>query len=210
MALSLCGRGVVVRLPFEGSAVLFQGCDASVVREWVPQCHGVVAGHAAQRRTVAGMASPGELAEQCRGVGALWRGFVFDLGACECQCIKSPCRGSRYGGGGLVMSSSETKTRSRGRSALDRDGTSLEGASSPRARRNPARGGAQPSSEAEPHPRGRPALERGGVLPVRHRHPQAKRSSVQGCLGRLSGGPWARGFILRVFLGSFAFVFLRR
>jgi hypothetical protein len=34
----------------------------------VAQCHGVVAGHAAQRRTVAGMASPGELAEQGRGV----------------------------------------------------------------------------------------------------------------------------------------------
>jgi hypothetical protein len=106
-----------------------------------------------------------------------------------------------------VISSSETETHSRGRSARDRDGTSLEGASSPRARRNPARGGAQPSSEAEPHPRGRPAVERGGVLLVRHRHPRAKRSSARGCLGRLSGGPWARGFILRVFLGSFAFVF---
>jgi hypothetical protein len=34
----------------------------------VAQCHGVVAGHAAQRRTVAGMASPRELAEQCRDV----------------------------------------------------------------------------------------------------------------------------------------------
>jgi hypothetical protein len=88
-----------------------------------------------------------------------------------------------------VMSSSETETLSRGRSALDRDGTSLEGASSPRARRNPARGGAQPSSEVELHPRGRPTLERGEVLPVRR------------CL------PWARGFILRVLLGSFVFVF---
>jgi hypothetical protein len=44
---------------------------------------------------------------------------------------------------------------------------------------------------------------------VRHRHPRAKRSSALGCLGRLSGGPWARGFILRVFLGSFAFVFYK-
>jgi hypothetical protein len=68
MALSLRGRGVVVRLPFEGSAVLFLGCDASAVRESVAQCHEVVVSHAAQRRTVAGMASPGELAEQCRGV----------------------------------------------------------------------------------------------------------------------------------------------
>jgi hypothetical protein len=53
------------------------------------------------------------------------------------------------------MPSSETETCSRGRSALDRDGASLEGASSPRARQNPARGGDRPSSEAEPHPRGR-------------------------------------------------------
>jgi hypothetical protein len=67
-AMSLRGRGVVVRLPFEGSAVIFRGCGASAVREWVAQCHGVVAGHAAQRRIVAGMASSGELAEQCRGV----------------------------------------------------------------------------------------------------------------------------------------------
>jgi hypothetical protein len=79
-----------------------------------------------------------------------------------------------------VMPSSETVIRSRGRSALDRDGTSLEGASSPRARQNPARRGAQPWSEVEPHPRGRPALERGEVLPVRHCHPRAKRSSARG------------------------------
>jgi hypothetical protein len=58
-----------------------------------------------------------------------------------------------------MRSSSEAEPRSRERSALDRDGTSLEGASSPRARRNPARGGVQPPSEAEPPPRGRPALE---------------------------------------------------
>jgi hypothetical protein len=95
-----------------------------------------------------------------------------------------------------VMPSSETEIRSKGRSALDRDGTSLEGASTPRARRNPARRGAQPSSEAEPHPRGRPALERGEVLPV-WRHPRAKRSSARGSPGRLSGGPRVREFILR-------------
>jgi hypothetical protein len=98
-----------------------------------------------------------------------------------------------------VMPSSEMETCSRGRSALDRDGAALEGASSSRARRNPARGGDRPSSEAEPHLRGRPALDRGGVVPVRHRAPRAKRSSARGWLGRLSGGSWARGFILRVF-----------
>jgi hypothetical protein len=98
--------------------------------------------------------------------------------------------------------------RRQARDALQRDGNSLEGASSPRARRNPARRGAQPSSEAEPHQRGRPALEQGEVLPVWHRHPRAKRSSAQGCPGRLSGGSWTCGFILRVLLGSFVFYFL--
>jgi hypothetical protein len=106
-----------------------------------------------------------------------------------------------------VMSSSEMKTRSRGRSALDRDGTSLQGVPGPRVRRNLTRGGDRPPSDAEPHPRGLPALERGGVLPVRHRAPREKRSSARGWLCRLFGGPWARGFILRIFLGSFAFVF---
>jgi hypothetical protein len=66
--LFLHGRGVVVRLPFEGSAVLFRGCGAPTIQERAAQCHGVVADHAAQRYTVAGMASPRELAEQCRGM----------------------------------------------------------------------------------------------------------------------------------------------
>jgi hypothetical protein len=52
-----------------------------------------------------------------------------------------------------VMPSSETEIRSRGRSALDRVGTPLEGASSPRARRNLTRGGDRPSSEAKLYPR---------------------------------------------------------
>jgi hypothetical protein len=51
---------------FEGSAVLFRGRDASAVREWAAQSRGTDTGHAAQCRTVAGIASPGELAEQCR------------------------------------------------------------------------------------------------------------------------------------------------
>jgi hypothetical protein len=57
-----------VRHPFEGSAVPSRGCGAPAVREWVVQCRGAVADHAAQRRTVAGMAAPRELAEQCRGM----------------------------------------------------------------------------------------------------------------------------------------------
>jgi hypothetical protein len=64
-----------------------------------------------------------------------------------------------------VMSSSETETRSRGRSTLDRDGTLLEGATGPRARRNPARGGDRPSSEAEFFRCGTVPLERSGVPP---------------------------------------------
>jgi hypothetical protein len=62
------GSRVVVRHPFEGSTVLFRGCRAPVVREWVIQCCGAVADHAAQHRTVAGMAAPRELVEQCRGM----------------------------------------------------------------------------------------------------------------------------------------------
>jgi hypothetical protein len=57
-----------VRRPFEGSVVLFRGCGAPAVREWVVQCRGAIADHAAQRRTVAGMAAPRELAEQWRGM----------------------------------------------------------------------------------------------------------------------------------------------
>jgi hypothetical protein len=38
------------------------------VREWAVQCNGTNTGHAAQRRTMAGMTSPGELAEQRRSV----------------------------------------------------------------------------------------------------------------------------------------------
>jgi hypothetical protein len=64
-----------------------------------------------------------------------------------------------------VMSSSEMETRSRGRSALDRDGTSLEGAPSPRARRDLGRGGDRPSSEVKCHQCGIATLERSGVPP---------------------------------------------
>jgi hypothetical protein len=114
----------------------------SAVREWAAQCHGVDTGPAAQCLTVEGMASPGELAEHRRDMiprrvrRTARRGFIFDPGACKCQNIKCPCRGSRYRGGEPVRSS---------------------------MRRNLTRGGNRPSSEAEPHPRGRLALERGGL-----------------------------------------------
>jgi hypothetical protein len=80
-----------------------------------------------------------------------------------------------------VMPSSETKTRSRGRLALDRDGASREG-------------GVRPSSEAEFRSRGRPSLERDITSPEGATGPRAD------CLV-------GRGFVLRVRLGSFASVF---
>jgi hypothetical protein len=77
-----------------------------------------------------------------------------------------------------VMPSSETETRSRGRLALDQDGTSLEGrpaperggiplegAPNPRARQNLTRGGDRPSSEAKFYQCGTATLERSGVPP---------------------------------------------
>jgi hypothetical protein len=88
--------------------------------------------------------------------------------------------------------SGEQVWRRRAHEVLERGGTSLEGASSPRERRDLTRGG-------------RPALELGGGLPVQCRDPRVKWSSARGWLGRLFGGslgppgPWAREFILRVF-----------
>jgi hypothetical protein len=114
------------------------------VREWAAQCHRVDTGLTAQCRTVEGMASSGGLAEQRRDMiptrvrGMAWRGFVFDLGACVCQNIKSSGRGSRCGSGEPTRASSEAESCSRGCPALERGGVSPEGASSPRARQNPA------------------------------------------------------------------------
>jgi hypothetical protein len=91
---------------------------------------------------------------------------------------------------------------------LERDGNSLEGALGPRPRQGLAREGASnPPSEAEPRSRGRPTLERGGFVPGRRRTPRAERGSTRGWLGRLFDGPWVCGFVLRVCLGSFAFIF---
>jgi hypothetical protein len=137
------------------------------------------------------MASPGELVEQRRDMiprrvrGAARRGFIFDLGACRCQNIKCPYWGSRYGGGETARASSEAEPHPRARPALEQRGTSPEGVTGLRARRNLTRGGDRSSSEAEPRPRGRPVLERGGDLPARCCAPRAKRSSARGWLGRL-------------------------
>jgi hypothetical protein len=157
--------------PFRGFRRPPSRVHESVVRKWVAQCQGADTGLTAQCRTVAGMASPGGLAEQRRDTipkcvrGAARRGFVFDLDACMCQNIKCSCRGSMYGGGEPVRASSEAETHSRGRPALERGGASPEGVSSPRARRNLTRGGILPSSEAESCYCGVVPLERSGVSP---------------------------------------------
>jgi hypothetical protein len=64
-----------------------------------------------------------------------------------------------------VMPLSETETRSRGCSALDRDGALCEG-------------GVQPPSEAESRSRGRPTLERDGFSPEEAAGPRARRSCI--------------------------------
>jgi hypothetical protein len=100
------------------------------------------------------------------------------------------------------------------RDALERDGNLLEGAFGSRSRRGLTRGGRPalerggvPSSETDPHSRGRSTHERGGFVQRRRCTPRAERSSARGWLGRSSDGPWARGFVLCMCLGLFAFVF---
>jgi hypothetical protein len=73
-----------------------------------------------------------------------------------------------------VMPSSETKTRSRGHSAPDRDGASREG-------------GVQPPSEAKSRSRGRPTLERDGTSPEGATDPRARRSCTRAASCPLSG-----------------------
>jgi hypothetical protein len=140
-------------------------------------------------------------------VSGAWCRFVFDLGACKCQCIKCPCRESRCFRGEPTRPSSEAEPHPRGATAL-------------RARRNLTRGDAQPPSRAEPHPTGEagPRARRkfARVVP----RPRAERSSARGWLGRLPGGPpgppesWVQSlgceFYLKCVLSSFAFCFFRK
>jgi hypothetical protein len=81
----------------------------------------------------------------------------------DVSALNAPCRRSRYGGGGPVMPSSDTETRSRGRPALDRDGASREG-------------GVQPPSETKSRSRVRPTLKRDGTSPEGATGPRARRS----------------------------------
>jgi hypothetical protein len=80
-------------------------------------------------------------------------GFVFDSGACKCQSINAPLEGSRYGGGEHVRPSSEAEPHPGGRPALERRGTSPQGATGPRASRKFASAVMWHSSEAEFRPR---------------------------------------------------------
>jgi hypothetical protein len=142
------GRGTGVRPPFEGSAVLFRGSGASAVRERVAQCHGVDTGLTAQCPTAAGMASPGGLAEQRRGmIPKRIRGTACVDSFAGVRALNAP-----VGGAGTGAASSwgprARRTSPAGASSPRARRTSPEGASSPQARRNLTRGGVQPSSEA--------------------------------------------------------------
>jgi hypothetical protein len=64
-----------------------------------------------------------------------------------------------------VIPSSETEAHSRWRLALDRDGASIEEASSPRARQNLTLGADRPSSEEKFYRYDAVPLERSGVPP---------------------------------------------
>jgi hypothetical protein len=168
-----CRRESGVRSLFEGSAVLFRGCGARVVREWAAQCHGANTSLTAQCHTVAGMTSPGGLVEQRRDMiprrcqWAAWRGFAFDPGA-------------RVVSDQLMLRSGEWVWEWWTHESLKRGGDLPEGTHSPRARRSLARGGVHPSSEVEFRPRGRPALERGRVSPEGASSPRARQSFTRG------------------------------
>jgi hypothetical protein len=149
---------------FEGSVVLFRGCGARAVREWVAQCHGVdtgpYSGGDGLTRRVGGT-TPGY---DSQVVSETWRGFILDLGACMCQNIKCPGWGAGVGGGEPARASSEAEPHPRGRAALERGGVSPEGVSRTRARRRFVSAVQYASSKMEFHPRGAGAIYSGGPL----------------------------------------------
>jgi hypothetical protein len=142
--------------PFKGSAVLFRGCGALAVHEWVAQCHGADTGHTAQYRTMAGVASPGGLAEQRRDlIPRRVRGTAcVDLFA-GVRALNAPVGGA---------------------------GTGAASPWEPRARRRLARGGRPAFERSGPHPRGRPSLERGGTSPEGTASPRARRGFISAVL----------------------------
>jgi hypothetical protein len=83
-----------------------------------------------------------------------------------------------------VIPTSETETRSRGRTALDQGGAPRE-----RGRLAPERGGVLHEGASDPRarrnltPGGRPTHEQGGVVPGRCRTARAEWSSARGWLG---------------------------
>jgi hypothetical protein len=144
------------------------------VREWAAQCHRADTGLTAQCRTVAGMASPGGLAKQPRDMISrrcqrLGEDSSLTRTPTLCQNIKCSGRGSGCGSGEPARASSEAESHPRGHPALERGEVSPEGASSPRARQNPTRGGVQPLSETKSRWHGGVPLERSEVSPERCR-----------------------------------------
>jgi hypothetical protein len=97
--------------------------------------------------------------------------------------------------------------RRRAHEALERGGTPPEGVTAPRARRNLARGGAQPPSEAEVCPCSAAPLERSGVLLE-----GGWAVCLVGRRGYQGRGPsrWAVSFVLSVFWVRLHFVFYKR
>jgi hypothetical protein len=132
-------HGTGVHPPLEGSSVLLQGCCTPAVREWAAQSLRGDPGLTAQCRTVAGMASPGELAEQRRDmIPRRVRGTTCVDSSAGVRALSTPVGGA---GTGATSPWEPRATNPRAR------WTSPEGASSPRARRNFTSGGAQPSSD---------------------------------------------------------------
>jgi hypothetical protein len=94
-----------------------------------------------------------------------------------------------------AMPSSETEARSRGRLALNRDGASREGASSPQARRSPTRGSSDPQArrnltQGGDQPTSEVDLYRDSTVPLERR-------------GALREGSWADCLTGRGSAGSF-------
>jgi hypothetical protein len=181
----LVERGTGVRPPFEGSAVLFRGCGAPAVREWVAQCRGADTGHIAQCRIVVGMASPGGFAEQrrdmtprhVRGMACVDSSLTWV--PADVRALNAPV------GGAGTEAASPREPRARRRLARGGDQPSSEADLTrrgvrPSSEADPARGGVQPLSEAEPHLRGRPALERGGTSPEGATGPRARQNLTRG------------------------------
>jgi hypothetical protein len=118
------------------------------VWEWAAQCHGVDTGLPAQFSYSARDGRTGRVGGTAPGCDSQ----AVSEGRCDEDSPFDPS--ARVVSEHLMLWSGEWARGPRARVGLERDGDSLEGASSPRARRRFARGGVQPPSEAEIRSRG--------------------------------------------------------